>query len=118
MPQTHRFVILAASARGQQQRPCEASKNMRPGSFSMSSLKTQRSIKNAAWTALLVLLGAAGAFAQKPAPTPRPTGTPIEENAGSTKVFEVRLPVTVYDPRVKKPKTGLVAGLSQSDFQV
>ena len=64
------------------------------------------------------MMGASAALAQKPAPTPRPTGTPIEETAGSTKVFEVRLPVSVYDPKIKKPKSNLVTGLSKNDFQV
>lgn len=84
----------------------------------MSPRKTGKFAKITAWTALALLLGAAEAIAQKPTPTPRPTGTPIEENAGSTKVFEVRLPVTVYDPRVKKPKTGLITGLNKADFQI
>ena len=63
-------------------------------------------------------------LAQKPGATPtpaaRPSGTPIEESAGATKVFEVRLPVTVVD-RVKEKKdkrNALVSGLTRGDFQV
>jgi Ca-activated chloride channel family protein len=91
---------------------------MRLGSFSMSSLKSRKSVKTAAWIALVMLFGAIGGFAQKPTPTPRPTSTPIEESAGSTKVFEVRLPVTVYDPKIKRPKNDLIMGLTKGDFQV
>src|SRR4051812_39633179 len=91
---------------------------MRSVRFSMSAPRSRKIMKFVAWTALALLLGAAGAFAQKPAATPKPTGTPIEDNAGSTKVFEVRLPVTVYDPRVKKPKSGLVTSLSKNDFEI
>ncbi|MFL6374960.1 MAG: VWA domain-containing protein [Pyrinomonadaceae bacterium] len=74
-------------------------------------------MKVLAWAALLLLTGVAAAFAQKPTPTPRPTGTPIEEGTGSTKVFEVRLPVTVLQ-RGSDKKDHLVPGLSKNDFQV
>jgi Ca-activated chloride channel family protein len=90
---------------------------MRLGSFSMSPSKSRKLIRIVACAAL-VLTASVGALAQKPTATPRPTGTPIEENAGSTKVFEVRLPVTVYDPKVKKPRSDLITGLSKNDFQV
>lgn len=49
--------------------------------------------------------------AQKPTPTPVPRPTP--EDNGTTKVFEVRLPVTVTD----KKKT-LITGLAKGDFQI
>ena len=65
----------------------------------------------------MLLLGAASAFAQKPTPTPRPSGTPIDESAGSTKVFEVRLPVTVTQKGQDK-KEHLVTGLAKNDFQI
>ncbi len=70
----------------------------------------------AAWPALLLLMGAACTFAQKP-PTPRPGATPIEESAGSTKVFEVRLPVTITK-RGSDKKDHLVPGLTKNDFQI
>src|SRR5437868_14294551 len=55
--------------------------------------------------ALLAL--AAAVSAQKPTPTP--------DETGPTKVFEVRLPVTVTTDNKKKE---LVAGLTRGDFQV
>lgn len=48
------------------------------------------------------------------AQTARPT-PPAEDTAGSSKTFEVRLPVTVND---KKKKKDLVAGLTRGDFAV
>jgi len=83
----------------------------------MPALKTEKFIKTAVLTALTVLLGAAGALAQKPTPTPRPTGTPIDENVGATKVFEVRLPVTVKT-RGQDKKDHSVTGLTKNDFQI
>jgi Ca-activated chloride channel family protein len=83
----------------------------------MSPTKSGQLLKIQACAALVVV-ACIGAFAQKPTPTPRPSGTPIEDNAGSTKIFEVRLPVTVSDPKVKKPKSDLVTGLSKNDFQI
>ncbi|MBV9217342.1 MAG: VWA domain-containing protein [Acidobacteria bacterium] len=59
--------------------------------------------------AITTLLGAVSVLAQKP--TPETTPTP--EDNGATKVFEVRLPVTVTEDKKK-----LVSGLSKSDFQV
>jgi Ca-activated chloride channel homolog len=44
------------------------------------------------------------------AQTPRPTATPPPDDPGATKVFEVRLPVTVTE------KKKLVSGLSKNDF--
>lgn len=49
------------------------------------------------------------------AQTPRPTPPPVEDSAGSSKTFEVRLPVTVND---KKKKKNLVPGLTRGDFAV
>jgi len=83
----------------------------------MSPRKTRNSLFITAWTALLLLAGAVGALAQKPTPTPRPSGTPIEESGGSTKVFEVRLPVTITQKGADK-KDHLVPGLTKNDFQV
>jgi len=51
------------------------------------------------------------AFAQKPVASP----TPPVEDTGPTKVFEVRLPVTVTADTKKKE---LIAGLARGDFQV
>jgi VWFA-related protein len=51
------------------------------------------------------------------AQTPRtsPTPPPAVEDAGATKTFEVRLPVTVSD---RKKKKDLIAGLTRGDFSV
>ncbi len=59
-------------------------------------------------TALFFL--AAGAFGQKPTASPTPP-----DETGTTKVFEVRLPVTVTTDDKKKT---LVSGLNRGDFQV
>jgi Ca-activated chloride channel family protein len=59
---------------------------------------------------LAIVIALAGAcFAQKPTAVPTP---PPDENGGSTKVFEVRLPVTVT------LKKDLVTGLTKNDFMV
>lgn len=55
---------------------------------------------------LIVISAAAAASAQ------RPTPTPPGDDTGATKVFEVRLPVTVTQ------KKELITGLSRNDFQV
>lgn len=60
---------------------------------------------------LVTALSAAGVFAQT-APRPTPTPTPSVDDPGATKVFEVRLPVTVLE------KKNLVAGLRKEDFVV
>jgi Ca-activated chloride channel family protein len=57
------------------------------------------------------VLSAAGVFAQS-APRPTPTPTPGADDPGATKVFEVRLPVTVMQ------KKELISGLRKEDFQV
>ncbi|HTH51545.1 MAG TPA: VWA domain-containing protein [Pyrinomonadaceae bacterium] len=75
----------------------------------MSPVKSRISLKTAATSALLVLAATMFGMAQKPAPTP----TPTPEDTGATKVFEVRLPVTVLDK-----KKDLITGLSKGDFQV
>jgi Ca-activated chloride channel family protein len=64
---------------------------------------------------LCTLLGV-GVSAQKPTPTPVPKPTP--EDNGTTKVFEVRLPVTVSNPKAKKNESPLVTGFTRGDFQV
>ena len=56
----------------------------------------------------LVFAGAAMAQIAKPAPTATPPG----DDTGSTKVFEVRLPVTVTE------KKNLVSGLTKNDFLI
>ena len=61
---------------------------------------------------LSLLVFAAAAFGQTPTPRPAPTATPTGDDNGSTKVFEVRLPVTVTE------KKTLVSGLSKNDFQI
>ncbi|MEP6787053.1 MAG: VWA domain-containing protein [Acidobacteriota bacterium] len=58
---------------------------------------------------LLAAIFAASVSAQKPTPTPTP------EETGATKVFEVRLPVTVTAESKKKE---LIAGLKRGDFLV
>lgn len=65
-------------------------------------------------TLIFTVALASAAFAQKPTPTPRTTPTP--DDTGATKVFEVRLPVTVTQ-RVQK-KEELVKGMTRGDFQV
>ena len=57
---------------------------------------------------ILPLFFAAAVCAQRPTPTP-PTG---DETGGPTKVFEVRLPVTVTQ------KKQLITGLTRGDFEV
>ncbi|MFT3743392.1 MAG: VWA domain-containing protein [Pyrinomonadaceae bacterium] len=52
------------------------------------------------------------ALSQTPTPRPAPTATPGADDPGATKVFEVRLPVTVTE------KKTLVSGLSKNDFQI
>ena len=61
---------------------------------------------------LSLLVFAAAALGQTPTPRPAPTATPTGDDNGSTKVFEVRLPVTVTE------KKTLVSGLSKNDFQI
>ena len=58
---------------------------------------------------LLSLALAAAVSAQKPTPTPTP---PVTDDTGPTKVFEVRLPVTVTQ------KKNLITGLTRGDFLV
>ena len=58
---------------------------------------------------LFVAVTAIAVSAQKPTPTPTP------EDTSATKVFEVRLPVTVTTDNKKKD---LVSGLKRGDFQV
>lgn len=56
---------------------------------------------------LLSLVFVAGASAQNATPTP-----PVSDDTGPTKVFEVRLPVTVSQ------KKSLISGLTRGDFQI
>src|SRR5258706_3970980 len=56
---------------------------------------------------LMSAVFATAVYAEKPTPTP--------DETGPTKVFEVRLPVTVTTDNKKKE---LVAGLTRGDFQV
>jgi Ca-activated chloride channel homolog len=66
-----------------------------------------RSLRSSFFPAVLVCIAFAIAVsAQRPSPTPPP------DDAGPTKVFEVRLPVTVTQ------KKELIAGLSRKDFVV
>jgi Ca-activated chloride channel homolog len=58
-------------------------------------------------TALCLLTLASGLWAQTPTPTPTP------DDLGPSKVFEVRLPVTVT-----RNKKELVSGLTKGDFQI
>ncbi|MFN2500581.1 MAG: VWA domain-containing protein [Pyrinomonadaceae bacterium] len=57
---------------------------------------------------LCTFVFAVSGFAQKPTPTPTPAG----EDVGATKVFEVRLPVTVSQ------KKALISGLNKRDFLI
>ena len=59
------------------------------------------------WLSILSLVFATSVSAQKPTPTPTP------EDTGATKVFEVRLPVTVT-----QKKNLITTGLSRGDFLV
>ena len=69
------------------------------------------------FTGNLLLAGALGlvlvfaAFATAQIPSPRPTPPP--DDPGATKVFEVRLPVTVIEK-----KKNLISGLARGDFAV
>src|SRR3954451_4827070 len=60
-------------------------------------------------TFLTVALAAAAISAQKPTATPTP---PTGDETGATKIFEVRLPVTVTR------KDELITGLHRNDFLV
>ena len=84
-------------------------------SKTMRSFDLDRPLMNSLLRKIPVILMSVAAAAisiaaQKPTPTPRPT--PGDDN-GTTKVFEVRLPVTVTDK-----KKNLVTGLARGDFQV
>lgn len=59
------------------------------------------------------LICAGFAAAQTPTPAPLPKPTPPPDETGQTKVFEVRLPVTVTEK-----KKFLVPGLTKGDFAV
>jgi Ca-activated chloride channel homolog len=59
----------------------------------------------------VTLAFAAVSLAQKPTPTPKPT--PQDDTGGVTKVFEVRLPVTVM-----QGKKTLISGLTRGDFAI
>ncbi|MEP6945857.1 MAG: VWA domain-containing protein [Acidobacteriota bacterium] len=58
---------------------------------------------------LLAAFCAAPAFGQKPLPTPTPA---VSDDPGTTKIFEVRLPVTVTQ------KNKLVTGFNKNDFLI
>jgi len=62
-------------------------------------------------TTVLTFLFASNAVAQKPVPTPTPTPAPSDD-VGVTKIFEVRLPVTVLQ------KNKLMSGYTKGDFVV
>lgn len=68
-----------------------------------------KSVSFLTWATGMVMLFAAMVSAQTP--TPRPTPPPDDPNA--TKVFEVRLPVTVIEK-----KQYLITGLARGDFAV
>ena len=59
---------------------------------------------------LVFAFAVVAAYAQKP--TPRPTPTPGDDTSDSSRVFEVRLPVTVLDGK------DLVTGMKRGDFIV
>lgn len=65
------------------------------------------------YASCLVLILSAAAAAQTPTPAPLPKPTPPGEEPAATKVFEVRLPVTVTEK-----KKFLVPGLTKGDFAV
>ena len=60
----------------------------------------------------LIWVSAAAVLAQTPRPAPTAAPTPPVDDPGATKVFEVRLPVTVTNKKV------LVPGLTKNDFQI
>lgn len=65
-----------------------------------------RSLVRLSVYAFLMSIGAAVLAAQ----TPQPSATPPPDDPGATKVFEVRLPVTVTE------KKNLISGLTKNDF--
>lgn len=101
------FVILSPCIKGNS-RPPFGIENMRlfAGSASPSMKKPFRFIS--LQLLLLTFVFAASVSAQTATPTPTP---PIDDT-GATKVFEVRLPVTVSQ------KKSLISGLSRGDFLV
>lgn len=59
---------------------------------------------------LLAAIGTVSTYAQQPTPTPMPT--PVVSYDSATKIFKVRLPVTVTQ------KNKLVTGFSKDDFVI
>ena len=75
---------------------------------------TKKDLKFVFISVALTFVFCVGAFAQKPSPTPTP---PTGDDTGATKVFEVRLPVTVTQ-NTKEKKDDLVKGMTRGDFLV
>ncbi len=68
-----------------------------------------RSLIRFSFYAFLIVVGMTAAIAAQ-TPRPAPTATPSADDPGATKVFEVRLPVTVTE------KKNLITGLTKNDF--
>src|SRR6476659_6961367 len=83
-----------------------ASNEVRPFTRKPSQFMTAKRLLFIPFAVIFVLAAALAAAAQKPTPTPAPTP---DDTTGATKIFEVRLPVTVT------LKDQLVAGMSRSD---
>jgi Ca-activated chloride channel homolog len=91
------FCYTSVLAIGNRRRPC---------GIRIYAFRSRRMNRFLILTALLLCITAAG-LAQRPSPTP-----PAGDDPGVTKVFEVRLPVTVTQ------KKDLITGLAKSDFVV
>lgn len=77
---------------------------------------TKMGLKFVIISVVLTFVCAIGASAQKVVPVPTPT-PPTGDDTGATKVFEVRLPVTVTQS-TKDKKDDLVKGMTREDFLV
>ena len=77
---------------------------------------TKMGLKFVIISVVLTFVCAIGASAQKVVPVPTPT-PPTGDDTGATKVFEVRLPVTVTQS-TKDKKDDLVKGMTRDDFLV
>jgi Ca-activated chloride channel homolog len=86
-----------------------ASKTLESIEFSIVKSVMKNLFRFITFTALLLSFVLVS-FAQTPTPTP-----PIEDDGGTVKTFEVRLPVTVTD---KKKKKDLISGFKRGDFAV
>ncbi len=89
---------------------------MRQSSDPILPFMTKMGLKFVFISFALTFVFAVGASAQRVVPVPTPT-PPTGDDTGATKVFEVRLPVTVTET-VKPRKDELVKGMTRGDFLV